>query len=72
MHTYTEKDSEKENERRSKIERKQNIRGGQVSSGHLTSGWPNNLVSCQDPSGDLLYHSTTYFRKSTDDNHTGL
>jgi len=53
MHTYTEEDRQKENGRERKIERKQNIRGEQVSSGHLTSDWPNNLVSSQGPSGEL-------------------
>lgn len=35
-----------ENGMKSKIERKQNIRRGQMSSWHLTSGWPNNLCLC--------------------------
>lgn len=50
MHTYTEKDREKENGGESKIERKKKIRGGQVSSGHLTLDWPNTSVYCHGSS----------------------
>lgn len=50
------------------IERKQNIIGGQVLSGHLTSGSTNNLGLWSARTWvEISVHSVTYFRKSIND-----